>query len=85
MALLTEIRGERVRLLSNRSAPPGAPLVLVDCDEWSFEARTRGCRRHAPGFMLEARLVNLSTRARARLEALMNPPGAPDSDPTKGP
>lgn len=85
MARLAELAGERIVLLTNRAAPPGAPVVLRAPDGQTFEAKTRGCQRSAQTgvFRLEARLVNLSRAARERLGEFMNPPGLPASSQTK--
>jgi hypothetical protein len=72
-ARLTSVSGDHVTLHSTCPAPPGAPLMLRDSDQHIFEARTRGCRRyHQRGFVLEARLVNMSRQDRVRLQQLMN-------------
>lgn len=85
-ARLHTLNQERIVLVSNRPAPPGAPLVLHFLGR-TFEARAKSCKRNAPEghYLLEARLVNLSKLARAELEKLMNRSRLPDSSPAKAP
>lgn len=71
-ARLEALDGERVTLVASISAPPGAPLVLRVGADLSFEARVRSCRRVGGGFLLQARLVNLSNLAREQLFVFMN-------------
>lgn len=70
-AELAGVSGDRVTVLANASAPPGAPVALV-CAARTFEGRVRSCQRTTAGsYRIELRLVNLSKPARLDLEALM--------------
>ncbi|HEY6723669.1 MAG TPA: hypothetical protein VI197_06535 [Polyangiaceae bacterium] len=75
---LDAVSGDRVTVLANASAPPGAPLQLV-CGARVFEGRVRSCQRaSASSYRIEFRLVNLSKPARLELEALMARSRPPD-------
>lgn len=68
---LGAVSGDRVTVLANASAPPGAPVELV-CGARVFEGRVRSCQQASDtSYRIEFRLVNLSKPARQELEALM--------------
>lgn len=60
--------GERVTLLADAAAPPGATLHGTLAGEAaSYRVKVRSCRRDGERFRIEGRFVNLSRAARARI------------------
>jgi hypothetical protein len=60
--------GERVTLLSDVAAPPGATLSGALAGEpASYSVKVRSCRRDGGLFRIEGRFVNLSRAQRARI------------------
>jgi hypothetical protein len=69
-ATLLETDGNFVRLLSSRSAPPGAPLTALSETNGRFQLKVRGCRRsaeHPDRFIIDGRFFNLTKEQRATL------------------
>ena len=69
-ATLLETDGHFVRLLSSRSAPPGAPLTAINETNVRFQLKVRGCRRspeHPDRFIIDGRFYNLTREQRAVL------------------
>ena len=68
-ARLLETDGERIVLLSERSAPPGAMLDAL-FDGLGYKIKVRSCRREPDDeqrYRIEGRLVNLARAAREKL------------------
>jgi len=75
-ATLLETDGQFVRLLSTRSAPPGAPLTAVCDSNARYQLKVRACRRsaeHPDQFVIDGRFFNLTKKQRAVLATIAQP------------
>lgn len=60
--------GERGQVLTNRAAPPGTPLMLVDDTGMKLQLKVNRCQKVGNEFHIEGRWVSLTRDDKAWLQ-----------------